>query len=112
MGITNVFVIANCFKKFIANSQFQPFFGEFGDNFLWLLREIKLWGCDWIAGDFKYSLQTFIVNHKIFQIGEKLLGLGVALIGMLVAVSKVFEVIFEVAIGEKLGLLPTSHNKG
>ena len=35
MGITNnVFVIANCFQKFIANSQFQSFFGEFGVNFL------------------------------------------------------------------------------
>ena len=41
------------------------------------------------------------------------MGLGVALIGMWVAVSKEFEeVIFEVAIGEKLWLLPTSHNKG
>ena len=104
MGITNnVFVTANCFQKFIANSQFQSFFGEFGVNFLWLLREIKLWKCDWITEVSKYSLQTFIVNHKIFLIGEKLLGLVVALIGMSVAVSKEFEeVIFEVAIGEKL----------
>jgi len=34
------------------------------------------------------------------------------MIDMWVAVSKEFEVIFEVAIGEKLWLLPTSHNKG
>ena len=54
-----------------------------------------------------------LVNHKIFLIGEKLLGLGVALICMWVAVNKEFEeVIFEVANGEKLWLLPTSHNKG
>ena len=67
-----------------------------------MIVEIKLWGCDWITEVSKYSLQTFIVNHKIFLIGEKLLGLVVALIGMSVAVSKEFEVIFEVAIGEKL----------
>ena len=114
MGITNnVSVIANCFQKFITNSQLQLLFGEFGVILLWLLREIKLWGCDWVTGDSKYSLQTFSVNHKIFLIGEKLLGLGVALICMWLAVSKEFEeVIFEVANGEKLWLLPTSHNKG